>query len=433
MEKKASKITRSAGWLTALSLLSVLTGCSASQKPAASASPQPSAIATATPLPSTSPSPSVTPSPSAKPTPTPDPWAGWTLDDKIGQLIIAGIDGTTVTDQTRELITKYHLGGILLYKPNVTSTKQLVALTNEIKMTNRVNKQPLWLGADEEGGRVTRLPDELVKTPTSQAIGQSGKLQLARDTGALLGKEMAAYGFNMDFAPVLDVNSNPKNPVIGDRSFGAKPALVSDFGVGMMKGIQGTHVVPVVKHFPGHGDTSVDSHVGLPVVQNDLTRLRQFELVPFAKAIAEGADSVMVAHILLPKIDPNSPASMSSIIMTDLLRKEMKFQGVIMTDDLTMGAITEHQDIGDAAVQSVLAGANQVMAGHGAENVIRVFQALHAAVDKGTLPVDVLNERLSQIVQLKRKYALQNNEVPVPDLTAFNKEAQRIASAVHNK
>ncbi|RTE04353.1 glycoside hydrolase family 3 N-terminal domain-containing protein, partial [Paenibacillus whitsoniae] len=156
MKKNASKMTRSAGWLTALSLLIVLSGCSLGQKPGVSASPQSSAIATstATPLPSASSSPSATASPSAKPTATPDPWDGWTLDDKIGQLIIAGIDGTTVTDQTRELITKYHLGGILLYKPNVTSTKQLVALTNGIKLANRVNKQPLWLGADEEGGRV---------------------------------------------------------------------------------------------------------------------------------------------------------------------------------------------------------------------------------------------------------------------------------------
>ncbi|GGA11758.1 glycoside hydrolase family 3 [Paenibacillus marchantiophytorum] len=348
-------------------------------------------------------------------------------------MIIAGIDGYTVDSATRELLAEEHVGGIILYKPNVQNTNQLVQLTNSLKKTNAGNKLPLWIGVDEEGGRVTRLPDELIKTPTSKEIGSKGSTKFAYNIGHLLGKELNAYGLNMDFAPDLDVNSNPNNPVIGDRSFGSNASIVSSQGIQVMSGLQSQQVVSVVKHFPGHGDTSVDSHIGLPIVQNDLARLRKLELVPFAEAIKHQADAVMVAHILLPKVDPDNPASMSKTIMTDMLRKEMGFQGLIMTDDMTMGAITTNYGLGEAAVKSVLAGANIVMVGHEPANVMKVITALREAVRSGRIPVDTIDQSVNQVMKLKQKYHLQDAAVKVPDVKKLNAEVQDVLGIAKSK
>ncbi|NQX69367.1 beta-N-acetylhexosaminidase [Paenibacillus alba] len=413
----------------ALSL--VMTGCASHRS-------EPPATAIPTVTASASPTAAVTPAPTVKPVSTPAPTTAsliktMSLEEKIGQMIIAGIDGYSVNAATRELLIDRHVGGIILYKPNVQNTNQLVELVNGLKKSNSINKLPLWIGADEEGGRVTRLPDELLKTPTSQEIGKKGSTQLAYNIGHLLGKELNAYGLNMDFAPDLDVNSNPKNPVIGDRSFGADAATVSSQGIQVMNGLQNQKVVPVVKHFPGHGDTSVDSHIGLPIVQNDLARLRKLELVPFAEAIKHQADAVMVAHILLPKIDANNPASMSRTIMTDLLRKEMGFQGLIMTDDMTMGAITTNYGLGEAAVKAVLAGSNIVMVGHEHENVIAVITALVEAVKSGRIPQETIDQSVSQVMKLKQKYELNDEAVKVPDVKKLNAEVKEVLGSQTSK
>lgn len=414
-------------------LMVLLTGCSSHSEVQSTATPAPStAPATATPIP-TATSTSV-PVKSASPALSPTPLASqMTLDEKLGQMIFAGIDDYTMNEAARKLIVTDHVGGIILYKPNVKDTKQLVSLVNELKKANGGNKLPLWLGVDEEGGRVTRLPDEIIKTPTSQTIGQKGKTQLARSIGQLLGKELNAYGLNMDFAPDLDINSNPKNPVIGDRSFGSNASIVSSYGIPMMNGIQEMKVVPVVKHFPGHGDTSVDSHIGLPIVQNDLNRLRTVELLPFKEAIKNQADAIMVAHILLPKIDAKYPASMSKTIMTDLLRKELGFQGLIMTDDMTMGAIAENYEMGEAAVKSVLAGSNVVMVGHDPLKAEAVLTALRTAVQSGRIPMDVIDQSVAQVAKLKQKYQIQDQAMKAPDPKQLNAEVQRVLAPLNAK
>ncbi|WP_189019908.1 beta-N-acetylhexosaminidase [Paenibacillus marchantiophytorum] len=433
MKRNQQNLLRSLVGLTSLAL--VVSGCSSHRgEPPSAASP----IATSSYAPSAAVSAAPAPAATAKATQTPTPASASVLqsmsvEEKIGQMIIAGIDGYTVDSATRELLAEEHVGGIILYKPNVQNTNQLVQLTNSLKKTNAGNKLPLWIGVDEEGGRVTRLPDELIKTPTSKEIGSKGSTKFAYNIGHLLGKELNAYGLNMDFAPDLDVNSNPNNPVIGDRSFGSNASIVSSQGIQVMSGLQSQQVVSVVKHFPGHGDTSVDSHIGLPIVQNDLARLRKLELVPFAEAIKHQADAVMVAHILLPKVDPDNPASMSKTIMTDMLRKEMGFQGLIMTDDMTMGAITTNYGLGEAAVKSVLAGANIVMVGHEPANVMKVITALREAVRSGRIPVDTIDQSVNQVMKLKQKYHLQDAAVKVPDVKKLNAEVQDVLGIAKSK
>ncbi|MBW4839481.1 MAG: beta-N-acetylhexosaminidase [Paenibacillaceae bacterium] len=354
--------------------------------------------------------------------PTAELLAQLSTEEKIGQLVLVGMEGTKPDDVTRSLIEEYRVGGFIFYKDNIQDTQQALELFNGLKAANAKQPVPLFLSVDEEGGRVSRMPGELTKLPTARKIGNTGSEELAGQMGGILGRELAGFGLNLDFAPVLDVNSNPDNPVIGDRAFGTKPEIVSRMGIAVMKGIREQGVIPVVKHFPGHGDTSVDSHLGLPVVEHDLTRLRKLELVPFKQAIQEGTDVVMIAHLLMPKLDPEHPASFSKAVIDNLLRQELGYEGTIISDDMTMGAIVEHYDIADAAVQFIQAGGNIVLVGHDYEKEKQVIQALRDAVNSGKISVETLDERVYNVLKLKEKYALTNDSAPGLDTEQLNRD-----------
>lgn len=345
-----------------------------------------------------------------------------TLQEKIGQMVIAGFEGYTIDDNTRDIINNYHLGGFILFGRNVEDSEQLLALVNSLKRANSKNKTPLFISVDEEGGRISRMPDEINDLPTNEAIGKIYNSKFSYEIGRILADEVKSFGFNMNFAPVLDINSNPDNPVIGDRAFGSDVNIVSKLGIQTMKGIQSSGVIPVVKHFPGHGDTSVDSHVGLPSINNDIDRLKSFELIPFKEAINSHVDAVMIAHILLNKIDPNSPASLSETIITELLRKQMNFNGVVITDDMTMGAILEKYSIGDAAIKAINAGNDIVLVCHGQDNVETVLDDLIKAVDNGIISKSKVDESLYRILKLKHKYKLTDNIIDSINIEKINNE-----------
>lgn len=328
------------------------------------------------------------------------------IEEKIGQMIFAGVTGTKPNAEAEQLVAIYKVGGIIINGKNITSPAQTVAYVNYLKKENRSNRIPLFFGIDQEGGRIAKLPGNLKSIPTNQEIGDVNNPSLSFEIGTLLGKLVDAYGFNMNFAPVLDVNSNPDNPVIGDRSFGNEPDKVAKLGVETMKGLQSEDIISVIKHFPGHGDTSVDSHLELPTVNKTKAELEGLELVPFKKAIAEGADVVMIAHIFLPKLDSEYPSSMSKVIITELLRNELGYDGVVITDDMTMKAVTDHYDIGKAAVASVKAGSDIIMVAHDHDKIVAVISALKSAVQSGEITEDRLNESVVGILELKEKYGL---------------------------
>lgn len=348
------------------------------------------------------------------------------LKEKIGQMVIVGFDGYTVDDNTRAMIESYNVGGFILFSRNVESSKQLLDLLNSLKSINSTNKVPLFLSVDEEGGRVSRMPAEFKDLPTAKTIGKVNNSDFSRKIGSILAGEIKAFGFNMDFAPVLDINSNPNNPVIGDRSFGSNAQIVSKLGVQIMKGIRADGVIPVVKHFPGHGDTSVDSHVGLPSVNNSMESLKGFELVPFNDAIKNGADAVMIAHILLNKVDPQNPASLSKTVITDLLRKQMDFNGVIITDDMTMGAITKNYNISDAAIKAVNAGSDVVLVCHGYDNEVAVIDALTKAVKDGNITQEQIDKSIYRILKLKHKFNLTDNMINSVDVEKINRKINTV-------
>lgn len=343
------------------------------------------------------------------------------LDQKIGQLLIGGFDGYTVDSNTEKLIKENYLGGFILFQRNVKDSNQLLELTNTLKAINKENIVPLFISVDEEGGTVTRMPDEIKKLPSNYSIGKINDEDFSYNIGKTLGRELNAFGLNMNYAPVLDINSNPNNPVIGIRSFGDNKDVVTRLGIKTMEGIKSQNVIPVIKHFPGHGDTSVDSHIGLPVVNYDLKRLNDFELVPFKYAITAGADVVMTAHILLPKLDSKYPATLSHNIINDLLRKDIGFDGVVITDDITMGAILKNYDIGDAAIKAINAGADIILVSHKYENIQKVISSIKEAVLNKTITEDRINESVYRILSLKEKYKLTDNTINSVDVNEINK------------
>ncbi|ALC87557.1 beta-hexosaminidase [Bacillus sp. FJAT-22090] len=347
------------------------------------------------------------------------------LEEKVGQMIFAGIDGTSLSKESRLLISNDKVGGIILFKDNLKDVNQSISLLNELKGENEKNKFPIFLGVDQEGGRVSRLP-ELIQLPTNQEIGRLNDSSLSYNIGNLLGKELNAFGFNLDFAPVLDINSNPKNPVIGDRSFGNNARIVSTLGIQTMKGIQHQRVIPVVKHFPGHGDTAVDSHKELPIIQKSLEELQALELIPFNDAIKNGADVVMVGHILMPKIDPTYPSSMSYVLITNILREKLKFEGVVITDDMTMGAILDNYKIGEAAVEAVKAGNDIVLIAHDYVNIKEAIDSILLAVNEGQISEERINASVERILLLKEKYKLSNERVDRVNIEELNQTIEQI-------
>lgn len=398
-----------------LLVVSLLAACDPTPDLPGSSVPTPTVpVETLPPLP--------TPEPTPEPTPTPDPiaerLAELTTEQKVGQLLVAGIEGTTPGQDGAQALRTAQVGGIILFRRNIEGAEQLTGLLNGLKALNG-SGVPLFLCVDQEGGRVDRMPPELKRTPSARAVGEA---DVGGAYGALLAEECAAFGFNLDFAPCLDVWSNPENTVIGDRALGTEWEQVARLGLEALEAMgpaQG--VIPAVKHFPGHGDTSVDSHVALPVVDKSLEELQQRELLPFQQAIEAGtAPVVMAAHILLTQIDPEYPASLSQIVITDLLRGELGFDGVVCTDDLTMGAISNTYGIGEAAVLAVEAGCDLLLVCHGAHQLAEARLALLEAVDQGRISQERLDESVYRILALKQAYGLTDNPMSPPDLQALN-------------
>lgn len=390
---------------------------------------------TATPAAETTPAATPTPTPTPAPTPTPDPIAeavaAMTTEQKVSQLLVAGIEGTQLGQDAVQAVQDYQVGGVILFGRNVESAGQLAELTNGLKDLNR-DYTPLFLCVDQEGGRVDRMPPEVERTPSAWSVGQTLDTEgVGAAYGALLAEECAAFGFNMDFAPSLDIWSNPDNTVIGDRAFGNDWEWTAFFGMSAVEAMEEQGgVIPVVKHFPGHGDTSVDSHVALPVVDKSLDELWQSELVPFNMVLNQedyfgaqagpSAPAVMVAHILLSQVDPDYPASLSHRVVTGLLREEMGFDGVVCTDDLTMGAVSNTYGMGEAAVLAVEAGCDLLLVCHGADNLTAARDTLLEAVDSGRISPERLDESVKRILSLKAEYGLTNDPVGVPDVDVLN-------------
>lgn len=353
-----------------------------------------------------------------------------TLEEKIGQLLIIGIEDTEVDDHVMKMIEEYKVGGFILFKHNISNADQATELLNSLKSLNKKNPIPLFLSIDEEGGRVSRLPNTFPKLPPAKKIGKVNDESISLQYGKIIGKRIKSLGFNINFAPVLDIDSNPNNPVIGDRAFGSDKNTVIDHSLKVMEGINQEGIISVVKHFPGHGDTNLDSHVDLPVIEKDLTQLEELELTPFIEAIREGVDGIMVAHILFPKLDEEFPSTLSEKIISQLLRKRLGYEGLIFSDDMTMGAIMKNYSIEDAASRFLKAGGDILLICHGYENHIKVFEQIKEEVKKGNLSEGEIDEKLYRIIGIKNRYKLEDKILEGIDLELLNSETQQFLDKI---
>ena len=359
-------------------------------------------------------------------------------------------DLTKVNAEVADAIDKYDFGGVILFAENVKETKQTLALTQDMQkaaIENKANngKIPLLLAIDQEGGIVYRLGTGTA-LPGNMAIGATNDPKLAKEAGQIIGRELSALGLNVDFAPVLDTNNNPQNPVIGLRSFSSDPNRVAYLGIPMMKGIQDYNVAVAAKHFPGHGDTAVDSHTGLPLVDKSLAELEKLELLPFKKAMDEGVDLLMTAHIQYPQIEKDQvvsketgeriyvPATLSDDILTGLVRKKYGYKGVIVSDAMGMDAIAKNFGEVEAVKMAIKAGVDLVLmpttlrSKADLTKIDTIVNAVVDAVQTGDISEDRLNESVRRILTLKEKRGVLNFD---PSARTAEKAEEAVGSSLN--
>lgn len=338
----------------------------------------------------------------------------FSLEQKVGQLMLLGFDGTILTDEFRRSIQELHPGGIIYFERNAESPQQVAQLNADLQHAAHANSDPgLFISIDQEGGVVARLKElrGFTEFPSAMAIAATGELENARRIAGAMSSELVALGFNLDFVPVLDVNNNPANPVISTRSFGSDPGRVAEFGVAFLQAMQSAGVMATGKHFPGHGDTSIDSHITLPTVPHNRARLEQIEFVPFRAAMRANVAGIMSTHVTFPAIErtANLPSTLSRRVLTDLLRGEMSWDGLILTDELTMGALeTTGFDAPRAAVAAFRAGADLLLFQTGYEMHRQAYKALLKAVQRGDIPLEQLDASVNRILKAKERFGILN-------------------------
>lgn len=326
------------------------------------------------------------------------------LEKKIGQIIHVGLYGKTASSSIEDVIKRYHPGGVILFAANIGRSAEVKKLNADLqKMSLAHTGIPLLISIDQEGGRVIRVSEGVTDFPGMMALGQSGDPRLAYVTGFVTARELRALGFNFLFAPVLDVNNNPDNPVINTRSPGSDPALVSEIGTAYMLGAMDARSLPTIKHFPGHGDTNTDSHYALPVIRRTEAQLNEVELPPFKKAIDAGAPAVMVAHILFEQLDGKNPSTLSPAIVDGLLRKKLGFKGIVITDAMEMKAVADRYPMGEAAVKAVKAGVDITLLTAQSDHIRQIHERLMQAVANKEIDEAAINAAVERQIFEKLK------------------------------
>ncbi|MCD6123364.1 MAG: beta-N-acetylhexosaminidase [Spirochaetales bacterium] len=331
-----------------------------------------------------------------------------TLKQKIGQKFISWIPGTDINKKTTELLKKGFIGGVILNSQNIKNREQVKRLTIELQKTALTNNPSieLLIGADQEGGRVARFRfNQFTKFPAAYYWGVHNDPYFIEAAAYITGKEMSGLGCNINFAPVLDLYGKPNSSVIGDRSMGNNAGRVSDYGLFYLKGAKEAGIIPVIKHFPGHGITQVDSHLHLPVVDISEEELFSKDILPFKAAIENGADALMTAHILYKKIDPEYPVTCSKKIITGILREKLEFKGVIISDAIDMGALTENYTMDEIIKTSINAGVDIILVNSRYDTLKLEEKALNM-FKKKEIKLSTINESVKRIIRLKLKYAL---------------------------
>ncbi|HEY7498803.1 MAG TPA: beta-N-acetylhexosaminidase [Vicinamibacterales bacterium] len=321
----------------------------------------------------------------------------------VGQLAIAGFAGETIPPELRALAREFDLGGIILFARNVVEPDQVAEIAREAQ--SLAHALPLWVSVDQEGGRVARLKAPFTEWPPMMTLGRSGDERLAGRFAAALAAELKAVGISLDYTPVLDIHTNPKNPVIGDRALADRAEDVARLGRTIITTLQQAGIAACGKHFPGHGDTSTDSHHELPLVEHAPDRLDAIELVPFRAAIEAQVAAIMTAHILVPAYDEEHPATLSQAIVGGLLKSRLRYDGLVVSDDLGMSAISARYGVPEATTAAIAAGCDVVlMCGTSQEPQAAALEALIHAVESGTLALERVEDALKRHRRVKERF-----------------------------
>ena len=331
--------------------------------------------------------------------------ADMTLTEKLGQLILTGLPGTEVDGEFIRLVQEEKIGNVILFQYNQREERQLAALCADLRgLIEAETGLPPLIASDEEGGVVSRLPEDMGKMPSAMALAALDDPQAVYEAALWTGRQLRGAGINFVLAPVLDINNNLQNPVIGVRSFGRDAQTVSKLGREALRGFRDADVLCAAKHFPGHGDTAVDTHVGFALVTKSTEELRQLELVPFHMAVEEGVPAIMAAHVAFAGED-GLPATLSEKVIQGLLRKELGFEGLAVSDCMEMDAIRANFGTAAGAVRSIAAGIDLVCISRSASEVRATLRGLRKAVEDGTLPMGRIDEAAARVLACKARYA----------------------------
>ena len=323
------------------------------------------------------------------------------LRKTIGQLFMVGLAGEALTEEELSILRDYPFGGFILFSHNCGTPQQIRELCLSLWQTTE--DVPPFIAMDQEGGRVHRLPKPFTHFPSAARLGEKGDPLLAYQSGRAAALELALVGINLNFAPVLDVNSNPRNPIIGDRSFAADPQQVIKLSESWIEGTRDAGIIPCGKHFPGHGDTDKDSHLDLPRVDRALDELRAVELPPFVRACQNQIESLMTAHVLYRALDADLPATLSATIVAGLLRKQLGYDGVVFSDDLEMKAVSDNYGAEDTVALCVGAGVDVLLYGHDLPRAVRAFEFLCNKAEKDAAVRGHVENSYRRILKLKQR------------------------------
>ena len=353
------------------------------------------------------------------------------LRQKIGQMFMVGLVGGALKPEELAILGDSPFGGFILFKHNCSSPEQIRALCDSLWKTAK--DLPPLIAIDQEGGQAQRLPKPFTHFPAAKFIGDKNDPILAYQVGRAAAAELAIVGINLNFAPVLDVNSNPRNPIIGDRSFASDPQQVIKFSEPWIQGTRDAGIIPCGKHFPGHGDTDKDSHLDLPSVPRPLEQLRAVELPPFAQACRNRIESLMTAHVLYPALDAHLPATLSAKIVTGLLREELRYDGVVFSDAMEMKAISDNYGDKEAATLGIRAGVDVLLYCHRMSSVMRAFDFLCNVAEKDPAIRDRVENSYLRILRLKRRYLKSFSGVPENEVveTLSRLDHKRITEQVY--
>jgi len=350
------------------------------------------------------------------------------IEEKIGQMFIVGIDGKEVNEKIKKLIMKYKVGGFILYKKNYKTYDEMIRMINTLKEINSKNKIPLFISVDQEGGRVDRMPNEINKIYNAKKISASKDIEIVKEAASITGKMLKDSGYNMNFAPVLDIQTFKDEHAIGNRCFGDNYKDVSKYGIVSMQSLEKEEIIPVIKHFPGHGASKKDSHYNIPKIKLNKKEM-ELHMKPFEESIKNGAEAIIIGHLLTKCIDRKNVASLSKKIIINNLKKKYRYKGLIITDNLDMKSVKFRYGYERAIKKALLAGNDIVLS----KDIYSKLDKIYKWIINGNIKQSKINRSVNKIIDIKKKYNITDDKLSGCNIIELNKQIDNLNNRVDKR